>query len=203
MWSKETFCLNRISRNSPDPEMFMGGWDTLYLQSAIASPGSVRDEVRPKTLRSLQIDVRPHLTKASGPDKTKPQPFGTDDASRWRDPAAPTKKSRRSTPLRAPQRTSRAEIREGTETLATESISKCDSRSRTSPTSPSPRLRHATQAPLTNHCPLSRRLHHHVDHLQMRITISKAIDLLLLLLLLLLRQWLPRVAWPQSRADPF
>jgi hypothetical protein len=30
MWSKETFCLNRISRNSPDPEMLMGGWDTLY-----------------------------------------------------------------------------------------------------------------------------------------------------------------------------
>jgi hypothetical protein len=30
MWRKETFCLNRISRNSPDPEMLMGGWDTLY-----------------------------------------------------------------------------------------------------------------------------------------------------------------------------
>jgi hypothetical protein len=29
MWSKEIFCLNRISRNSPDPEMLMGGWDTL------------------------------------------------------------------------------------------------------------------------------------------------------------------------------
>jgi hypothetical protein len=29
MWSKESFYTSRISRNSLDPEMLMGGWDTL------------------------------------------------------------------------------------------------------------------------------------------------------------------------------
>jgi hypothetical protein len=28
MWSKESFYTSRISRNSLDPEMLMGGWDT-------------------------------------------------------------------------------------------------------------------------------------------------------------------------------
>jgi hypothetical protein len=32
MWSKESFYTNRISRNSLDPKMLMGGWDTLYIQ---------------------------------------------------------------------------------------------------------------------------------------------------------------------------
>jgi hypothetical protein len=30
MWSKESFYTNRISRNSLDSEMRMGGWNTLY-----------------------------------------------------------------------------------------------------------------------------------------------------------------------------
>jgi hypothetical protein len=33
MWSKKSFYTSRISRNSLDPEMLMGGWDTLYLCS--------------------------------------------------------------------------------------------------------------------------------------------------------------------------
>jgi hypothetical protein len=35
MWSKETFYPNKISRNSLDPEMLMGGWDTLYEENKI------------------------------------------------------------------------------------------------------------------------------------------------------------------------
>jgi hypothetical protein len=31
MWSKESFYTSRISRNSLDSEMLMGGWDTLYI----------------------------------------------------------------------------------------------------------------------------------------------------------------------------
>jgi hypothetical protein len=30
MWSKESFYTSKISRNSLDPEMLIGGWDTLY-----------------------------------------------------------------------------------------------------------------------------------------------------------------------------
>jgi hypothetical protein len=43
MWSKESFYTSRISRNSLDPEMLMGGWDTLYINKTLFSADKIID----------------------------------------------------------------------------------------------------------------------------------------------------------------
>jgi hypothetical protein len=59
MWSKESFSTSRISRNSLDSEMLMGGWNTLYQPFCVSWPhphSVARAAVQPHSGAEMLID---------------------------------------------------------------------------------------------------------------------------------------------------
>jgi hypothetical protein len=66
MWSKESFYTSRISRNSLDPEMLMGGWDTLSMNSMTGLQFFIRNAIQNLSHNLKKIDLIGNLLPDSG-----------------------------------------------------------------------------------------------------------------------------------------